>query len=300
MSLEATDKLGKTLGGLNTEQDSIKENISPDESEGQDVIFAKDTFGHGVAGTITKKNYLTDVFIIDHPVYGDINSATLRIDGGWALQDGLILNHALEDTTYSDSSDNGFDGTIHNPGTPIITTGLLGNAVFFQSGSNQFIQLDDYQDTIFNGSNPWTINVWGKTALTSSLGYLFWRSDDLPSIRFNTSSVYFMTDGNLGQSFNVPVDYDDDEWRMYTFTYDGTTAKGFVNAALVGSDTISMSTGTSKPIRIGCDGVVGREWKGAIDELSIYDRVITQDEIDSLYNSGSGVIHPFHEVVHTF
>ena len=84
MSLNETDKLGQTIGGLSQEQDDIKANISPDESIPQTQLFANE--GVEISGNSTGVAiFLAETsFVIDHPVYGDIDSATLAIDGGYA------------------------------------------------------------------------------------------------------------------------------------------------------------------------------------------------------------------------
>jgi len=76
-------ELGKLLGQRSKEQSQIKENLSPDEFASQLVIFNQVEMVTEVGFTADGQCYDTNSFVIDHPVYGDIDSATLLIDGGY-------------------------------------------------------------------------------------------------------------------------------------------------------------------------------------------------------------------------
>jgi len=83
MALDGISKLGTALGKLSSDQSEIKQNISPDETDAIDYIVNYEEVV--VEGTVigTKRTYASDSFIIDHPVLGDIDSSTLKIDGGY-------------------------------------------------------------------------------------------------------------------------------------------------------------------------------------------------------------------------
>jgi len=66
-------------------------------------------------------------------------------------------------------------------------------------------------------------------------------------------------------------------------TQSGTTAATF------GGFGPSTYTG------IRSDDVATTEWDGVIDELGIWDRVLSASEVTELYNSGSGFQYPFTE-----
>ena len=83
MVLDSTKELGRIIGESTNSQEDIKTNLSPDEEAGSLVI--KNTENIKVTGqvTITKKVYDEASFIIDHPVQGELDSSTLKIDGGY-------------------------------------------------------------------------------------------------------------------------------------------------------------------------------------------------------------------------
>lgn len=85
MSLSSTSQLAKLLAEQTSETDDIKSNISPDDLNSSLPIFVNES-PIEITGTITltKYVYATNSFIIDHPVYGVIDSAALELDGGYA------------------------------------------------------------------------------------------------------------------------------------------------------------------------------------------------------------------------
>lgn len=76
-------KLATYLGDMKYEQEQIKSNMSPADPTGFDIRTSISNMI--LAGTIiaTQKTIATTSFVIDHPVYGYLDSATLQLDGGY-------------------------------------------------------------------------------------------------------------------------------------------------------------------------------------------------------------------------
>jgi hypothetical protein len=80
-------------------------------------------------------------------------------------------------------------------------------------------------------------------------------------------------------------------------TYRQSTAtqvevKTFIDGQLVKTATLSgnlANTVNHEPVTIGCDNPVGGDFiKGIIDEVSIYNRALSTNEIAAIYDAGSG------------
>jgi len=91
MPINETAKLGAKLTRMDSEQDTIKNNLSPDDTETQQQLYLSEIMKGGGTVTINQLEYDTNTFVIDHPVYGDVDSATLEIDGGYVEAGGATF-----------------------------------------------------------------------------------------------------------------------------------------------------------------------------------------------------------------
>ena len=85
--------------------------------------------------------------------------------------------------------------------------------------------------------------------------------------------------------------YLNNDWYFFTITYDGTNVSLFVNGNYVSGKTVSLNT-INKTFRIGkrISGDTYNEYfKGTIDDIGIWNRVLTQEEITGLYNSNNNL-----------
>ena len=83
-------------------------------------------------------------------------------------------------------------------------------------------------------------------------------------------------------------------WYFVVGTYNGTDVKVYVNGTLTGSTTVAGNINASiSNVYIGqYDNSLYRyRFPGSIDEVMIYNRSLTDDEIKSLYNSRLGVYY---------
>jgi hypothetical protein len=77
-------------------------------------------------------------------------------------------------------------------------------------------------------------------------------------------------------------------WYHVAMTYDGSYLKLYVNGSLDGSASLSGAiTTSSEKLLIG--GSVPGPWdlNGLVDELSVYNRALSQTEIQTIYNAGA-------------
>jgi hypothetical protein len=70
-------------------------------------------------------------------------------------------------------------------------------------------------------------------------------------------------------------------------TYDGTTLRFFVNGVQVASQAgVGAITPSTGALRIGGNGVWGEYFRGLIDDVRVYNRVLTATEIQTDMNTG--------------
>ncbi|MFN6039776.1 MAG: LamG-like jellyroll fold domain-containing protein [Bacteroidota bacterium] len=94
--------------------------------------------------------------------------------------------------------------------------------------------------------------------------------------------------GNVGGNNFVlgSQGYSINNWYMFTVTYEGTTQKLFMNGVLVNSQPNTGSLQTSNlPLLFGKIGGNSGYFDGILDDLGIWNRALTQQEISDLYNA---------------
>jgi hypothetical protein len=209
---------------------------------------------------------------------GGLFATTNDTEAYWAMEDltdssgnGYTLTNYGADSTIG-KIDNGFDFVPSN--NDYIKTGVTPSTDFSWSGWVDLQTASIAHEGIFTtitkgtGRNGLTLVDSGSGAL-ALLGYV------------GNSFLGQIYSGSYGSGFVHIV-----------VTWDGSTdeAEIFLNGVSSNSGTIS---GVS---RLENDFVLGRKYAtesttsfdGSIDEVSIYNRILTSDEVLELYNSGTG------------
>jgi len=105
---------------------------------------------------------------------------------------------------------------------------------------------------------------------------------------YNTNDIRFIlgnTSANLTTSANA---FSSGEWSHVVARYNGTDLEVFVNTESKGTDSFSGSYQAGGELLIGTNDKDGGDnvWNGSIDEVMIFNRSITDDEIEELYKKG--------------
>jgi hypothetical protein len=118
-----------------------------------------------------------------------------------------------------------------------------------------------------------------------------WIEDDgtgSPGLRY-----FFQADSNIwGPSASVVTIATNTAYYI-ALTWDGTTAKFYVNSVLVDTQapgpTDTFSVGLNEYLRAGCDGIgVGDGFNGTLDEVAFYDHALDSTRISAHYGAGIG------------
>jgi len=81
--LSIADEIGILIGQMSSDQATTRENLSGDEAGGQLTIFSSERIILTGDTELVSLGLGSSSFVIDHPVYGDIDSSVLHIDGGY-------------------------------------------------------------------------------------------------------------------------------------------------------------------------------------------------------------------------
>lgn len=187
------------------------------------------------------------------------------------------------------------DGTIN--GEVAFEKGKDGKGVHVNAAENKTVSLPDDQFAL-DGAKAWTVGYWVKSvepldgqtlplideqsnyAFAMRLGDAAGRADAGFRVGPNDGDVLTFKGANFKQN----------EWYRVAWTND--PAKGltmYVNGVKTG-DTNTWTAGAANKanVKIPVDVIGGNGFNGIIDELAIYDRVLTQDEITAQMHEFTG------------
>ena len=222
-------------------------------------------------------------------------------DGNVNMSGNMLLLHFDNDASYGendtyvyDFSGNGNNGTWSGDASPDgdsgpNSTGKLGGSFMFDG--------DDYIIGDFNqGTSNYTISVWMKptilTGVRGCAGYTLADGTRVDIYHTSNEVRLFYPDGGGSTDYVITTSspiQSTNEWYHLAGTYNGTTAKIYVNGVdtPIGSPA-NAGTYTANKFwvgRIAPDG--DYEFGGAIDEVSIWNRPLSSEEVEMIYNRQS-------------
>jgi PKD repeat protein len=215
---------------------------------------------------------------------------------------GLVAAYGFEEAsgeTFVDASGNGNHGTMKN--TNRIANGRFGKALSLDGVSSLITVNDSNSLDLTTGM---TMEAWVyNTANTAYWGALLWKDADDGNYGVyylnGTSPSYGPSAGLLigsTQYLHGTADFPANAWVHLAATYDGQYQRLYLNgkqvAARAQQGAISKSSGV---LRIGADndgGFWGDCFKGYIDEVRIYNRALTPQEVVGDLNKSVATANP--------
>jgi hypothetical protein len=194
-------------------------------------------------------------------------------------------------TTAYDSSGNGNDAVF--VGDPKWVAGKYGGALEFNGDD----YLDCGNDATLNIRDQITISFWFKVEAFSNTWEAFLAKGDgaYRSSRSGGTGNATHMGITAGNYFDAPTVITDNTWHHWCGTYDGTTAKIYVDGILDAEQTYGGQIGDSSGynLYIGENSqATGRLLHGLLDDVRIYSRALTDAEILEVM-AGAGADFPF-------
>ncbi len=185
--------------------------------------------------------------------------------------DGLV-SYFNFDNNLEDQRGNTPDGSNH--GSAIFSEGKSGQAITFD-GSGQYIE---FARGTYRSGNNISVSVWIKRSSNAGLY----------AIMCNDFGVW-ATNTTAGMAISLPLTQSaagpitPNEWTHLVGTYDGTNIKAYINGIL------KETTGHPGDIDVWVANlIIGRfdteYWTGSVDDLFLYNSVLSQSEVTQLYN----------------
>ncbi|MCP4122754.1 MAG: LamG domain-containing protein [Bacteroidetes bacterium] len=186
--------------------------------------------------------------------------------------DGLVSYFSFEDHLL-DAAGSTPGGTAYGGAEYI--NGHYGKALDL-NGTNQYVLFNHEH---FGQDNRVGISFWFKSGQIGEWSTLVECSD--LAVRTHSDHIYFSIYNGLSPGLAIAT-FTEDTWTNVTGTYDGATIRIFINGVLDDdNDYTAVLDRQGYPLAIGFH--VENLWRGSIDELFIYNKALTQDEITALY-----------------
>lgn len=201
-------------------------------------------------------------------------------------KEGLVAAYGFEELTgneVDDSSDESNHGVIS--GATRIDEGRFGKALAFD-GIDDWVTVKDADSLDLTSGltlEAWlypteAMDDWRCVLIKerrNGLAYSLCANSDTNQ---PSTAVHIRSDRNLKGGPQLQAN----QWAHVAATYDGATQRLYVNGTEVAKQPLSGTIRTSdRALRIGGTAVWNEFFKGRIDEVRVYNRALTQSEIQS-------------------
>ena len=248
-----------------------------------------------------QKILITLAVIVTVLTYANIAKAQVVKDGlisYWSFDKADTAGKTVKDI-WGDN-----DGTME--GSPKVADGKIGEAMEF-AGKDGYVDCGD-DKSISNFSKTYSIEFWANFAVASDYPGLFQRGDKTTSSQIeiylqpaanlttvhNRDAIYYVywNPVPLEQWTHIAVVWEKEEWTVY---YDG------VKQAQTGGGGAAADPDTGKTCYIGL-GYTDHSMNGIIDEVNIYDRALSEKEIQQNYKATSNklAVEPVNKLTATW
>lgn len=195
----------------------------------------------------------------------------------------------IEGASLRDLSPHGNHATLVR--SPDQVPGRLGKALAFGSDRREFVRVPDSPSLSLTG--PFTVAAWVKPAAWTGPAQRAvvekWESSPGASrgylLRMNVERrvrcLVADESGDVGPTGATALPAD--AWTHIAGVYDGSSVRVYVNGRLDGSRRVSrVPADGASPLTIGCAPPEGNRFEGAIDDVRIYSRALSDAEISEL------------------
>ena len=168
--------------------------------------------------------------------------------------------------------------------------GEVGQAFSFDG--SRYVEVPDAANLDFGPTAPITIDMWVYRVGSSGVMHFIGKRVGCGSsinyqMGLNTGSGEGLFFGNgLGDEVATGQDLPLNTWTHLAGTFDGSTYQFYINGTLAGTHAGTLGSPNSASLLIGASGTCSG-FVGLIDEVELFNRALTQAEIQSIVDAGS-------------
>jgi len=219
-----------------------------------------------------------------------VMSFVLLLVAGVATADhtsGLVGYYAFDEgsgTIAHDMSGNGHDGTLPDSGVTWIPSAVIKGGINIDGSAPNHVKLGTWDPA--EGTGQLSLALWVNWAGSGNANQgLISKRDDWnenammfgfrlanANIRVIKPSVQITSAGDLMNQFIG-------EWAHVAATFDGAIVRIYLNGEEVQSGAFTFANKTTAEMRIGASSSTSQTFNGDMDEVRIYNRVLTPDDM---------------------
>ena len=231
--------------------------------------------------------------------FSSSDSSILEINGSTveypSVSNGLISWWRFDETSGSTASPSvgSYDGTLSSPasfgsgkfGNAVILTGETGNRATFPAAAGNlgrtfsvslWVKWGDSEDVA-----NWSRLITNKPSDNDATGWNIKGSNNNTSLRIR---------GTGTREANRPVtsDWKNLNWVHLVAAFENGMVSTYADGSFIGMDDINPVANSTNSLTLGSSVGGDNRWNGAVDDLRLYDRILTQSDVTTIYGGGNG------------
>lgn len=200
---------------------------------------------------------------------------------------GLVSYYSFDGN--ANDSVSGYNGTVYGSTLATGTKGVINTAYSF-NGSSNYVNISGSLN-----ATSYTISVWFKTIAISpdtnvgqkivmiqrvsgSTKFCLQMRNNQPELMWADSSPSLV-------ELSTGVTTNDGAWHHFVGTTDGTVFNVYLDGVLKNTNSSSSLTSLFTGMYIGANASSNAFFNGSIDDIRIYNRALSPDEITTIYNA---------------
>ncbi|MBI5044846.1 MAG: DUF2341 domain-containing protein [Candidatus Levybacteria bacterium] len=213
-----------------------------------------------------------------------------------ALSNGLAAYWKMDESSWNGTSNEVVDSSGNaNHGTSVLGTeaspsAKFGNAGYF-AGNDEAISVAD--SASLDLGDTFTISLWAKRGVVGVNNYIMQKGAGPYAIGFNASNQLYLDMPGTGNIFTSTASFTDTtSYHHIVFAKKGNSLYVYYDGATVaGTFTNRTLTDNSSALYLGSNsGNTGSRYPGNMDEVRLYKRQLSPNEILQLYAFAPGPI----------
>jgi len=210
-----------------------------------------------------------------------------------SLPEGYVSRWRFEGDA-ADSGPGGNTGTEHN--NPQYVSGVQGNAIEFD-GIDNYISVP-HNDSIDFADEDFSVSLWYRTTSTKRHNYIYAKNYGTESTRWYGCTVFvdgnvvkcLADDGSAYDEVKAGDDFNDGQWHHLTYTRNTVTGRHIIYVDGQEEGNIADNRGSianNGDLIIGgrSEDGTGYFFQGAIDEMMIYNRSLSSQEVQQIFEA---------------